>query len=225
VHVSEALRTEVTQSMNVATSSLTRSAGTWAADGFYVGQQVWISGLAGPFTVSALAGAVMSLQNTALTPHSGVVLTVFGFDSTRDGGVRIGGDHITISGGAGPDSPLVVYGDTSQDGVWYSGHPYDVLGMEFGDKPFDPFPNLPDGENEDDEWVFPLANPYTYAGNDVIDASALFGGLAASQLPTVGLTIYGGRGDDTIIGSQAGDHLAGGSGNDTILGQRGVDHI
>ena len=180
VHVSEALRTEVTQSMNVATSSLTRSAGTWAADGFYVGQQVWISGLAGPFTVTALAGAVMSLQNAALTPQSGVVLTVFGFDPTRDGGVRIGGDHITISGGAGPDSPLVVYGDTSQDGVWYSGHPYDVLGMEFGDKPFDPFPNLPDGENEDDEWVFPLANPYTYAGNDVIDASALFAGLAAS---------------------------------------------
>ena len=120
-------------------------AGTWAADGFYVGQQVWISGFAGPFTVTALAGAVMSLQNTALTPQSGVVLTVFGFDPTHDGGVRIGGDHITISGGAGPDSPLVVYGDTSQDGVWYSGHPYDVLGMEFGDKPFDPFPSLPDG--------------------------------------------------------------------------------
>ena len=30
-----------------------------------------------------------------------------------------------------------------------------------------------DGENEDDEWVFPLANPYDYAGNDVIDAIAL----------------------------------------------------
>ena len=61
---------------------------------------------------------------------------------------------------AGPDSPLVVYGDTSQDGVWYAGHPYDMLGYEFGPKPFDPFTKMPDAENEDDEWVFPLANPY-----------------------------------------------------------------
>jgi hypothetical protein len=38
-----------------------------------------------------------------------------------DGGKRVGGDHFVITGGAGPDSPLVVYGDTSQDGVWYSG--------------------------------------------------------------------------------------------------------
>ena len=167
----------------------------------------------------------MTFEGTALTPKDGVELTVFGYDETLDGGVRIGGDHITVTGGAGPDSPLVVYGDTSQDGIWYSGHPYDVLGYEFGDKPYDPFPNLPDGDNEDDEFVFPLANPYTYAGNDVIDASALFAGVDAADLPSVGFTAYGGAGDDLIIGSQAGDHLAGGSGDDTILGERGVDHI
>ena len=45
------------------------------------------------------------------------------------------------------------------------------------------------------------------------------------NLPTIGITAYGGAGNDTIIGSQAGDHLAGGSGDDTILGLRGVDHI
>ena len=44
-------------------------------------------------------------------------------------------------------------------------------------------------------------------------------------MPTVGITAYGGRGDDTIIGSAAGDFLAGGSGNDTIIGGRGVDQI
>ena len=69
---------------------------------------------------------------------------------------------------------VITYGDTSQDGVWYSGHPFDVLGYEFGEKPFDPFSDVPDAENEDDEWVFPLASPFDFAGNDVIDASALF---------------------------------------------------
>ena len=39
---------------------------------------------------------------------------------------------------------------------------------------------MPDGENEDDEWVFALGNPFRYAGNDVIDASALFAGLACN---------------------------------------------
>ena len=80
------------------------------------------------------------------------------------------------------------------------------------------------GQNTD-FFVFPIASAFQYAGNDVIDASQLYAAIPAGQLPAVGLTIYGGRGDDTIIGSRAGDHLAGGSGNDTILGQRGVDLI
>lgn len=67
----------------------------------------------------------------------------------------MGGDHFVIAPArpdsvlAGPDSPLVVYGDTSQDGVWYWGHSYDRLGLEFGEKPFNPFPDLPEEENED----------------------------------------------------------------------------
>ncbi len=108
-----------------------------------------------------------------------------------------------------------------------------MKGYEFGPKPFDPFYRIPDQENEDDEWVFPLADPYDDAGNDIIDASGLFappwitcnGSGCMPALPTVGFTAYGGEGNDLIIGSQAGDHLAGGSGDDTILGLRGVDHI
>src|SRR5262249_46383619 len=69
------------------------------------------------------------------------------------------------------------------------------------------------------------ANPYKLAGNDVIDASALFAATPAGSLPTVGFTAYGGAGNDLIIGSQAGDHLAGGSGDDEIRGLRGLDHI
>ena len=74
-------------------------------------------------------------------------------------------------------------------------------------------------------FVFPLANPYLYSGNDVIDAHLLDWADAPNALRAVGVTVYGGPGDDMIIGSQTGDHLAGGSGNDTILGQRGEDHI
>ena len=80
--------------------------------------------------------------------------------------------------------------------------------------------------DEDERCVFPLANPFDYAGNDVIDAQrAVRAASQPARLPTVGFTAYGGAGDDLIIGSQTGDHLAGGSGDDTILGQRGVDHI
>ena len=78
-------------------------------------------------------------------------------------------------------------------------------------------------------FVFPLANPYLYSGNDVIDAHLLdlvdetpFG---PSALRPIGLTIYGGPGNDTIIGSQTGDQLAGGSGDDLVMGQRGQDII
>jgi hypothetical protein len=266
VRVAQPLKIEVTTPVQVRTSSLTRTdAVSWASAGFKVGMQVRISGFAGPFTISALSGNVMTFANVAWTPSmhlnaAGVVvwdavsLTLTAWDEYRQSdGIRIGGDIITVCNRAadsllfkiaaqpdgmvddpvrcdathtaGPGSPLVVYGDTSQDGVWYSGTPGDNLGMEFGPKPFDPFTHIPDGENEDDEWVFGLANPYDHSGNDIIDASGLFADLLPANLPTIGFTAYGGLGDDLLIGSQAGDHLAGGSGDDQIRGQRGVDHI
>ncbi|HEY3484924.1 MAG TPA: Calx-beta domain-containing protein [Ilumatobacteraceae bacterium] len=225
---------------------------------FEPGQQVRISGVAGPFTVISVNAGQMVLQGAALTPTVTInattglatptfpTLKVWAYDADVDGGIRIGGDRIVVcnlspsadepcrgpNGDeqiAGPSSPLVVYGDTSQDGVWYGGEPDSVKGHEFGPKPFDPFWKLPEQENEDDEWLFPLANPYDFAGNDTIDASGLFSWITCTAtdcaLPSVGFTAYGGERDDLIIGSQAGDHLAGGSGNDTIVGLRGVDHI
>src|SRR6185503_19178506 len=74
-------------------------------------------------------------------------------------------------------------------------------------------------------FVFSLATTFANSGNDVIDARAAFSKVSGGALPTVGITVYGGGGDDTNYGSQAGDHLAGGSGNDRIYGQRGVDLI
>ena len=51
----------------------------------------------------------------------------------------------------GPNSPLVLYGDTSQDGIWYSGDPSTVDGTFIGDKPFNPFVDIPIAQNEDDD--------------------------------------------------------------------------
>jgi len=239
--------------------SLTRPDGlAWAAEGFVVGQVVQVSGESGTRTVTGFGdvtctfpagetgfatcgnGAVLYLSGGAVT---GGEVTLHVVDMAALDGVRIGGDTITVCSAtavddngdgvpcgavlAGPDSPLVIYGDTSQDGLWYGGDPETVDGHEFGPKPFDPTYWLAD---EDDDWVFPLGNPFDHAGNDVIDASRLFAGVACTDaactnLPSVGVTIYGGAGNDTIIGSQAGDHLAGGSGDDLILGQRGNDLI
>jgi len=228
--------------MTATNASLTRTDGLgWAEDGFVIGQVVQVAGETVTRTITGFADATGAPDNSFIGWGTGSVLQLSGaaftagttlrtvnvVDTSSAGvnGVRIGGDHITVTGGAGPNSPLVVFGDTSQDGVWYSGQPNNVLGYEFGEKPFNPFTHLPDGDNEDDEWVFPLANPYKFAGNDVIDARLLFASVADSALPSVGFTAYGGAGNDLIIGSQAGDFLAGGSGDDTILGQRGADQI
>ncbi|MCB9929003.1 MAG: hypothetical protein H6844_06280 [Alphaproteobacteria bacterium] len=210
----------------------------WETDyGFEVGQFIEIDGQPGQFLIADITGNVLRIANAALDPCDDGTVTVrlTRTDITRTGGASVGGDHFVVTGGAGPDSPLVIYGDTSQDGVWYSGHSGDQLGIEFGEKPFDPFADLPDNELEDDEWVFPVAVPFGQYGNDIIDASALFADAiydadgiphdAEGNVISVGLTAYGGAGNDLIIGSQVGDHLAGGSGNDTIIGQRGVDHI
>ncbi|MEH6737785.1 MAG: hypothetical protein V7695_04455, partial [Sulfitobacter sp.] len=110
-----------------------------------------------------------------------------------------GADHITITGGAGPESLLVVYGDTTTDGQRYNylGGAPTGGGLVF------------DGYEEPENH------------GDIIDASGLVLAVGAS----VGLVIDGGIGADVIYGSTAGDHIAGGSGNDTIFGGDGVDHI
>ncbi|HEY3485081.1 MAG TPA: hypothetical protein VGK49_06835, partial [Ilumatobacteraceae bacterium] len=240
------------------TTTLTRyDGGSFMADGFIVGMKVTISGFAGQFTIAAVTHTTLVLANAALPPtltglgSNPIRLVVVGYDTGRaapgtgDQTMQVGGDRFVVCSSTavdegrpipcgsvvgGPGSPLVIYGDTSQDGLWYSGDPSTSAdGAELGDKPFNPFVNIPDDQNEDDEWFVGLANPFKRAGNDVIDASRLFADvvctLTSCNLPTIGLTAYGGAGNDTIIGSQAGDHLAGGSGDDTIYGLRGVDHI
>ena len=91
------------------------------------------------------------------------------------------------AGSPGPSSPLAIFGDTSQDGIWYSSDPSQQSGHLFGPKPtIEPVGNAA-------KYVFPLAQPFQYSGNDFLDASALDAGLASADLPSVGVTVYGGR--------------------------------
>src|SRR6185503_5833690 len=121
--------------------------------------------------------------------NDNVVTVIHGGGNTLVGSV-MGGDTIVVTGGGGPASPLVIYGDTSQDGARY--------------------------DSRADLGIF-TGNAFFFAGhgNDVIDAHL-------SPNPVV---IYGGRGNDTIRGSQADDQIAGGSGDDTISGEGGNDQI
>ncbi len=249
VHVAAASKVETTSPMGLTrtpddpalidsptVSTLTRAdGGSFVTDGFLVGMQIWVSGVAGMRTIAAVSPTSLTLLGSQLHGLDlGAPVTVFGYDPDFDGGVAVGGDAITVCNPnavdadgdpvpcgdvvGGPDSLLVIYGDTSQDGVWYSGDPYTVDDRDFGLKPFDPFFAVPD---EDETWVFPVGNPFDHAGNDVITAANLFAGVAAADLPTVGLTIYGGPGDDVIIGSQAGDHLAGAPGTTSSSARAG----
>ncbi|MBW6493254.1 MAG: hypothetical protein K0B16_01635 [Burkholderiaceae bacterium] len=117
---------------------------------------------------------------STVADHGGITIVHGGGNTSTSKG-----DTITITGSS---SPLVVYGDTSQDGARYNGQS-----------------GVPSE----------LGIVFDYAGNDTIDARA------SSQ----SVTIYGGAGDDTIWGSQAGDHLFGGSGDDEIHAQGGADHV
>lgn len=109
-----------------------------------------------------------------------------------------GSDRITIND-VTADTLFVVYGDTDTDGARYNWEGGAVNGNALS------FDAVNGGVGYD---------PNDFA--DIIDAS---------NVQNAGLTIYGGVGDDTITGSQRGDHIAGGSGNDRIDGQGGDDHI
>jgi Ca2+-binding RTX toxin-like protein len=116
-----------------AGSGLVRGTGSWILDGFVVGQPVSISGVDGMRRITGFTNGdtTMLVDGLALATATGLTVSA----------VRIGGDAITVTGGAsttaagGPNSPLVVYGDTSQDGTWYGGRS-DVLSLGiFGNKP------------------------------------------------------------------------------------------
>ena len=96
------------------------------------------------------------------------------------------GDTIIVDGGGGSESLLVIYGDTSQDGMFYSGEGDDNTGRNFGEKPFPPFTNeeLADIRSN---FILPLADPFLIAGQDEILVYAELAG--ALDLDATALTI------------------------------------
>ena len=292
-----------------ATTVMTFTVGTVAGSGLAVGQQVAITGVIGTRTITAISGNTLTLAGGPMIVANGVVGTV--------SLVRVGGDTIVVTGGAsttaagGPGSntctadfttctpsPLVIYGDTSQDGLWYGGNPAGISLHNFGPKPLPHddsiavtlalVPSTPFGtitRSDGGSWItdgFAIGQNIAVDGHFVGAVTALTKttltltfltadfhpgtgthcrrrpdqdrqrgavlrvrarqpvplrrqrrdrratGLLecrAGSLPSIGITAYGGAGDDTIYGSQTGDILAGGSGNDTIAGGRGDDQI
>ncbi|HLZ94098.1 MAG TPA: hypothetical protein VKT20_02055 [Candidatus Dormibacteraeota bacterium] len=198
--------------LTAGTNTLTRSTGSWITDGFVYGMVLQIGGVPG-WTVAGVTDSTLLLSGAALTPGTTTIST-----------------SVPIIGWA--PSPLVVYGGTSQDGIWYSGDPHTLSQRDFGTKPFPT--QLGNGTPD---FIFPVADPFRFFGNNVLDASADFpiaalptgttpnAGVPEGQVPSVGVILYGGPGNNTIHGSQASDFIAGGSGNTTVYGERGRNQI
>ncbi len=168
----------------------------WHDAGFYYGQIVQI-GIDALWTVASVNGRDLTLSGPAL-PDGLLTATLKAF----------------------APSPLVVLGGTTQDGLWYSGHPSAQMQRSLGTKPF---PNQLG--NGFPIFVVPVAAPFRFHGNNVLDASALYASAPAAEVPAFGLTMYGGGGDDLLIGSRARDFLFGGGGvdGDIIQGQNALN--
>ena len=91
-----------------------------------------INGVAA-WTITGILDAALTVSGAALTATTITAATLLGF----------------------APSPLVVYGSTSQDGIWYSGNPYQMTQRDFGSKPF---PNSVGNGSPD--FIFPVANAF-----------------------------------------------------------------
>jgi hypothetical protein len=115
------------------------------------------------------------------------------------GATVMGGDRITVTGGGGAASPLVVYGDTSQDGSRYNAASSSTQFNANGNAVvFDAF------------------------GNDIIDASASALSITAYGGPGND-TLYGSAEGDQLAGGSGDDVIAGNGGQDHIYGDSGFN--
>ena len=151
---------------------------------------------------------------------------MFGYDrDCSDWRGRIGGDTITVTRWRRPRLAARGLRRHVAGRRLVQRHSSDVLGYEFGEKPFDPFTQPARRRERGRRVGLPAGRPVPGRQRRHRRQRAVRRHCRHGALPSVGFTAYGGGGNDLIIGSQAGDHLAGGSGDDEIHGDRGVDHI
>jgi hypothetical protein len=165
-----------------------------------------------------LPGQILSINGQALW-------TVTGYGGKSNGTLTVSGPPLPAGGvytiTAYSASPLVVLGSSTQDGAYYSGSFENPSAIDWGSKPW------PDtiGDGSPD-FIYPVADPFRYQGNNFIDASGYFASTPAAQLPSYGLTIYGGGGSSTIIDSpKAVDLIAVSNSTTTIVGQNGSTRV
>jgi Ca2+-binding RTX toxin-like protein len=138
-----------------------------------------------------------------------------------------GAGNDTLIGGTGDDQ---VFGEAGNDRmIWNPGDGTDLFEGETvnGTKGND----VIEVQSQNGALVVTgLPEVVTVSGSESIDALIVSGGagndtLSAATLPAdnVTLTLDGGAGNDTIIGSQGADFLLGGDGNDIVTGGRGND--
>ncbi|MGC9459135.1 calcium-binding protein, partial [Vibrio genomosp. F10] len=120
-----------------------------------------------------------------------------------------GDDNLTVTNTA-DNSITVVHGGGGSDTLNVTGSDANSALILFGDTSQNGW-TYNATSDEKTEKAREFANP----GNDTINALGANGTV----------TLYGGAGNDTITGSNFGDHIAGGSGNDTIYGLDGDDHL
>jgi Ca2+-binding RTX toxin-like protein len=124
----------------------------------------------------------------------------FTVNATTAGSVTVvqgggGNDHLFATGGGGANAPLVLFGDTSQDGSFYNSTTANLTGN---------------------------AREYLNPGNNTLDAHLDPNAVVMYGGPGVD-TITGGGGGDWIAGGGGGDIIQAGTGKDDILGDDGFN--
>ena len=137
---------------NASGDTITRTSGNWSTDGFLAGQTIVVSGTTsnngaltnnGSFTIAGVSTDGKTLILTAINAVVPTTTTVepatfeltgeflvtgFATSTTKNDTLLVGGAVLPRQASAGMtvdiDAPLVVYGDTTQDGIWYNGRPY-----------------------------------------------------------------------------------------------------
>ncbi len=125
------------------------------------------------------------------------------------------GGAFTVSGGSGGFDTLGILGDDAADTVTSTATTVTIKGGTVTLGASLEYLNIDTFGGDDNVTLTGLAIAKTIdagAGNDLVNLSA-----------AVDATIFGGLGDDTLIGSPAADLIYGGSGNDILIGGGGVD--